>query len=73
MWVNKYAPTQSKNIVGGCQVAGTLSKWLCSWTRNQPKKAIVLSGQPGVGKTLTVNIVLHDLEYDTIELNASAL
>jgi replication factor C subunit 1 len=71
MWVNKHAPTKSNHIIGGYQTTVTLSKWLKSWTKTQPKKAALLSGQPGVGKTLTVSLVLKELNYDIIELNAS--
>jgi replication factor C subunit 1 len=71
MWVNKHAPSQSNHIVGGSQTAVILSNWVRTWTRDQPKKAALLSGQPGVGKTLTVSLVLKELGCDIIELNAS--
>ena len=52
MWTTTYAPTHSKDIIGGKQTAVTLSKWLNEWTRSQPKKAALLSGPPGGWKNI---------------------
>lgn len=71
MWTTIYAPTCSKDIIGGTQTSSVLTIWLNQWSRTQSKKAVLLSGPPGVGKTLMVSLILKELNYDIVELNAS--
>ena len=47
---------------------------LVNWLKNFPKtekKAVLLHGPPGVGKTTLVECLAHDFKYDLIEMNAS--
>jgi len=47
---------------------------IINWLKRFPsvdKKAVLLHGPPGVGKTTLVECLAHDLRYDLIEMNAS--
>lgn len=81
MWVNKYAPQKTSDLIGNQQAVMTLRSWLQNWSASAPtssekkknphKKAILLSGPPGIGKTSSAMLVAKELGYITIEFNAS--
>ena len=92
LWVEKWRPRNSKELVGNNQIVTTLRLWLQEWEdvheRNkeptQPpgargkekandmkKKAVMLSGPPGIGKTSAALIISRELGYDVVEVNAS--
>ena len=69
LWVDKYKPTNSKEILGNQESVRKLSMWLASWEQrfnsarnvnktfsnpNGPWKAALLSGPPGIGSTYCV-------------------
>ena len=39
--------------------------------KDAPKKAVLISGPPGIGKTSAAKIVCHALGFDVMEVNAS--
>lgn len=69
LWVEKYKPKTIEEIVGNRETIESFIKWLKEW-RPGAKHAL-LYGPPGVGKTLTVELVAKELNYELIELNAS--
>ncbi|MFX0080052.1 MAG: replication factor C large subunit [Candidatus Hermodarchaeota archaeon] len=72
-WVEKYRPKSSKDLVGNTTAISKIKKWLNSWpksiTRN--KRALMLFGPSGVGKTLVVYTIASELGYDITEINAT--
>jgi replication factor C large subunit len=71
-WVEKYRPRSLADIVGNGPAVATLKKWAQSWEDGIPaKRAAVLSGKPGVGKTSAALALAADLGWGVIELNAS--
>ena len=71
-WTVKHKPKSAAEIVGNPSAIKTLSDWLQSWDEGIPKKrAAFLYGQPGVGKTVTVEALAHDLHMELVEKNAS--
>ena len=71
LWVNKYTPTKSTNLVGNGSAIKKLKEWLKSFTAKSKYKIALLVGQPGVGKTTCVNLLAKELGYKAIEYNAS--
>lgn len=86
LWVDKYKPTSTKQIIGQQGDRSSLNKlikWLKNWHYNLDKKfnkfsddgsgfrAALLSGPPGIGKTTTAQLVCRELGYDYLEMNAS--
>jgi replication factor C large subunit len=71
-WTVKHKPKSTAEIVGNPSAIKTLSDWLQSWDKGVPKKrAAFLYGSPGVGKTVTVEALAHDLHMELVEKNAS--
>src|SRR5690349_304858 len=71
-WAEKYRPHSLEDIIGNGTAVSTLKKWAASWENGVPsKRAVVLSGRAGVGKTSTALALAADLGWGVIELNAS--
>jgi replication factor C large subunit len=71
-WTVKHKPKSATEIVGNPSAIKTLRDWLQSWDKGIPKKrAAFLYGPPGVGKTVTVEALAHDLHMELVEKNAS--
>jgi len=71
-WTQKYRPRHLIEIAGNKEAILTLKEWLTSWGRKPPKKkAVLLHGPPGTGKTVTAEAASRDLNFDLVEMNAS--
>ena len=71
-WVTKHRPKHLKEIVGNEEAHNSFQKWLESWGKiDKSKRASLLYGPAGTGKTVTVEAAARDLGYDLIEVNAS--
>ena len=69
LWVEKYRPKKVEDIVGNEEAKATFIEWLKSKRRS--KKAVLLYGPPGVGKTAMVNAAAKEFGFITIEMNES--
>jgi replication factor C large subunit len=73
-WAEKYRPKQLSDVVGNPQAKNDLREWAESWERGTPKKkAVVLMGDPGIGKTSSALALASEFGWGAIELNASDL
>lgn len=71
-WTEKYRPTTLKQIVGNRKTVQQLIHWAKQWQTQIPKKkAVILSGKPGIGKTSCAYALANDLQWIPIELNTS--
>ena len=71
-WTEKYRPKTIHDIVGNHSQIRQLKSWALAWEKGKPqKKAVVLSGKPGIGKTSAAYAIAHDFKWLPIELNAS--
>lgn len=71
-WTKKYRPKTLAEVAGNKKAKDSLVAWLESWKQTSPsKRAALLHGPAGTGKTVTAEAVAHDLGYDIIEINAS--
>ena len=76
-FVDKYAPQKISDLVGQQgqkSVVNKLIMWLRAWKPHrgaEGKLSVLISGPPGVGKTTMVRLALRELNYESIELNAS--
>ncbi|WP_010479203.1 replication factor C large subunit [Thermococcus zilligii] len=72
-WVEKYRPRRLSEIVNQKEAIEQVRAWVEAWLHGNPpkKKALVLAGPPGCGKTTTVYALANEYGFEVIELNAS--
>jgi replication factor C large subunit len=69
-WIRKYRPKSVKEIVGQKLEADIVVNFVRNFPRTR-KKALLLHGPEGAGKTAIVKALANDLNLELIELNAS--
>ncbi|KAG9445235.1 hypothetical protein H6P81_016575 [Aristolochia fimbriata] len=86
-WTEKYRPKVPNDIVGNQSNVKQLHDWLACWDEHflhmghkgkgkkqndsGAKKAVLISGPPGIGKTTSAKLVSQMLGYQITEVNAS--
>jgi replication factor C large subunit len=71
-WTQKHKPQTLKEVVGNKTAKQKFLTWLKSWSKGIPKKrAALLHGPPGIGKTVTVEASAKELNMELVEKNAS--
>ncbi|WP_435333548.1 replication factor C large subunit [Haloarchaeobius sp. TZWWS8] len=68
-WTEKYRPSTLSEVRGNDKARGKLKKWADSW--DDHRKAVILHGSPGVGKTSAAHALASDMGWPVMELNAS--
>ncbi len=72
-WVEKYRPKNFRDIKGQNEVIDKVRKFLEDFNKKGSKKAIVLHGPPGTGKTTIAHVIGKETNSEIFELNASDL
>ncbi len=70
LWTEKYAPRGSREVVGQNKAVQELAAFVASY-RRQKKKAALLYGPAGTGKTCSAYAVAREHELEVVEINAS--
>jgi len=71
LWVEKFRP---KTVDEYVFVDDRQRKLVQQWIKDESIPHLLLSGDPGTGKTTLAKVLIHELgieEYDTLEINAS--
>ena len=69
-WTEKYRPKNLGEIKGQEEAIGEIKKFVQEFPK---KKAILLGGAPGIGKTTIAHVFAKELNRELFELNASDL
>jgi replication factor C large subunit len=69
LWVEKYRPTTIADVIGNEEAKTLFVEWLEN--KRPTKKAVLLYGPAGVGKTTLVNVAGNEYKFRIIEMNAS--
>lgn len=71
-WTTKYRPKTSREVVGNKAAVEKLREWIQSWDKGPPsKRAVLLYGPAGVGKTSISEALANERGWDLVEINAS--
>ena len=71
-WTERYRPNALKDILGNPKAVSDLKGWATSWNDGVPdRRAVVLIGKPGIGKTSAAVALANDMKWDLVEMNAS--
>ncbi len=72
-WIIKHRPKSVDEVIDQEEAKSQLLTWIESWLKGKvpDKRAVLLYGPPGVGKTSLVEAVAHDYKLEILELNAS--
>lgn len=68
-WTEKYRPQTLSEVRGNNKARDQLEEWAETWEDH--RKAVIVHGSPGVGKTSAAHALANDMGWPTIELNAS--
>jgi replication factor C large subunit len=68
--IKKYYPRTVKDVQGQEKALGELKNFVENF-KKQKKKAALLYGPSGIGKTSMVHALAHDSGYEIVEINAS--
>jgi replication factor C large subunit len=69
LWVEKYRPKKIADVTGNDEAKALFLEWLKN--KKHTKKAVLLYGPPGVGKTALVLAASRELGFSVVEMNAS--
>jgi len=71
-WTEKYRPRDLSKVVGNQKAIRELKTWASKWVSGKPsKKAAVLAGKPGIGKTSSALALANHMNWEFLEMNAS--
>jgi replication factor C large subunit len=70
-WTEKYRPKRLRKVVGNEKAVEELKEWADGVYMAKSKKAAILHGPPGCGKTSAAYALASEHGWEVIELNAS--
>ncbi|MBW2983488.1 replication factor C large subunit [Candidatus Woesearchaeota archaeon] len=69
-FIHKYQPKSSKEVVGQASAIVQLKEFFLNF-KKQKKRAVLVYGPSGVGKTCSIYAIANDLSLEVLEVNAS--
>jgi replication factor C subunit 1 len=72
IWINKYRPLKSSNVIGNKKQICLFNKWLTDINTNK-NQSIIISGNRGIGKTLIIKLLLEEKGYTIRIINPNEI
>lgn len=72
-WCEKYRPKKFEDIFGQEEAIEKIKLFVSNFSKPRTKKAIILHGGPGIGKTTIAHVITNETNSEIFELNASDL
>ena len=69
LWINKYKPHKIDKIIGNVKQIETFKQWI----QNPTNSSIIISGNQGLGKTLTIKLILEEFNYNIRIINPNEI
>ena len=78
MLSQRYKPTDISGIVGNKKNIDAIQQWILNIENNTNntnntkniKKCLLVSGNSGIGKTLSIELILKAMKYNIVDLNS---
>jgi replication factor C large subunit len=68
---HKYKPKHTKDLVGQMAQIKDVKEKINNYGKTKTKKALLIWGPSGIGKTSSIHAIAEDLDLELIEINAS--
>ncbi len=69
-FIEKYRPKTTADLVGNSELVVKLKNYISNYSK-QKKRAALIYGPPGSGKTSCVHALANELNFEILEINAS--
>ena len=70
-WTELFRPKNLGEVLGNVEAVDALREWFDSWSPKAKRKAALLHGPAGTGKTSSVIALAKERGYELVEMNAS--
>ncbi len=70
---DKYAPASVDAMIGNDDARAYVKQWMLNWIAGKKKRALLVHGPPGVGKTMLAYALGAQYDFEIVEMNASEL
>ena len=72
MLSQRYKPTDINGIIGNKKNIDAIQQWILNIENNtkNTKRCLLISGNSGIGKTLSIELILKGLKYNIVDLNS---
>jgi replication factor C subunit 1 len=72
LWINKYKPKKINDVIGNKEQIKIFKDWLSNINSNK-NQTIIISGSQGIGKTLTIKLILEEYNFIVRIINPSEI
>ena len=72
MLSQRYKPTDISGVIGNKKNIDAIQQWILNIENSvkNTKKCLLISGNSGIGKTLSIELILKSMKYNIVDLNS---